>query len=66
MSSPLILLLGVIIAVVVISGLVSGKIIAGSKGFEANYYSRKDNPLAYYAFIVIYSFIAIFIIYNSI
>jgi len=66
MPTQILLILGIIILGVVISGLVSGKIIAGSKGLEANYYSKKDNPLSYYAFIVIYSLIAIFIFYNSI
>ncbi len=66
MPTQILLILSVILLVVVISGLVSGKIIAGSKGFEANYYSKKDNPLSYYAFILIYSLIAIFIFFKSI
>lgn len=66
MPPQILFIFGVIILIIVISGLVSGKVIAGSKGLEANYYSKKDNPFLYYGFLVIYSLIATFIFYNLI
>jgi len=61
MPPQLLFILGVIIVVIVICGLFSGKIIAGSRGLAPNYYSRKDNPLLYYIFLVTYALIATFI-----
>lgn len=66
MSPQILFILGVTIVIMVISGLISGKVVAGSKGLEANYYSKKDKPLLYYSFLVIYSLIATFIFYHLI
>lgn len=65
MPKEMVFILGIVIVLAIISGLVTGKIIAGSRGLKANYYSRKENPFLYYAFIFIYSVIAFLIFNNS-
>lgn len=45
-------------------GLVSGKVIAGSKGLRSNYYVRKEQPGLYYLFITIYLAIGLFIVWH--
>lgn len=45
--------------------LVTGRIIAGSRGFKANTYSREDEPFLYYFFLIFYSLIALFVFWNS-
>ena len=54
MPIPLLALLGVILIGIGVWGLVSGKVVAGSRGLSANFYTRKDSPLLYYGFIFIY------------
>lgn len=66
MQSPLFVILGVILVIMGIVGLLSGKIMAGSKGLKANYYSKADNPVLYYAFVFIYIAIGAFVIIKSV
>ena len=66
MSSLLLGVLGVTIVVMAVSGLITGKVIAGARGLQANYYYRKENPFLYYSFIFVYLAIASFILYNVI
>lgn len=61
MSESLLTLLGVVLIGVGLWGLVSGKVVAGSRGFKSNYYSRKDSPLLFYSFVFIYISIGFFI-----
>jgi len=46
-------------------GLISGKVMAGSRGLRPHYYSRKDSPVLFYLFVVIYLGIAILILVTS-
>lgn len=46
--------LGVILIGAGVLGLVSGKVVAGSRGLRSNFYTRKGNPFLYYSFIFIY------------
>lgn len=54
MPKPLLALLGIILIGIGAWGLVSGKVVAGSRGLRSNFYTRKDSPLLYYSFITIY------------
>ncbi|MBK1874462.1 hypothetical protein FE848_14650 [Marinobacter sp. 1-3A] len=54
MPKPLLMLLGIISIGVGVWGLVSGKVIAGSRGLQSNFYTKQDSPLLYYSFIFIY------------
>lgn len=54
-------IIGVVLIGVVVFSLLSGKIIAGSRGLSANYYYRKDNPVLFYFFVVVYASISAFI-----
>lgn len=58
-------ILGIILMMIGLWGLFSGKVIAGSRGFQANYYSRHDNPAIYYFFVVIYMGIGAFVLVQS-
>lgn len=66
MQTLLLTAIGIIIIVVAIWGLITGKIIAGSRGLQPNYYYRNDNPFLYFSFIVIYLLIGSYILYHSI
>lgn len=61
----LFLILGLILICVALWGLLTGKVIAGSRGFKSNYYTRADNPLLYYIFIVFYICVGVFITVQS-
>ncbi|PSF07042.1 hypothetical protein C7H09_10770 [Marinobacter fuscus] len=62
MPKPLLMLLGIISIGVGVWGLVSGKVIAGSRGLRSNFYTRQDNPRLYYSFIFIYFAVGFFIV----
>lgn len=48
--SPLVLnIVSLIIIAMAVMGLVTGKIMAGSRGFSVNYYSKEDNPFLLFA-----------------
>lgn len=65
MHTPLFVLLGIVIIAMGIWGLVAGKVVAGSKGLQPNYYYRKDSPFLYYSFIFIYLLIGAFVLYGA-
>lgn len=65
MPKPLLVLLGVLVIVMGLWALVTGKVVAGSKGFKSNYYYKKDDPFLYYAFIGIYLVIGAFVLYST-
>ncbi len=58
--SPLLLkIISLIIIGMATWGLISGKVMAGSRGLQPNYYTKQDNPFSYYCFICIYFFIGL-------
>ena len=46
-------------------GLVSGRILAGSRGLRPNYLAKEDSPLLYTCFVCIYAAIGAFLISMS-
>ena len=54
MPESLLVLIGTILVTVGFWGLISGKVIAGSRGFHSNFYTKKDSPFLYYSFVFIY------------
>ena len=65
MSSTLLIVISLILITMAIWGLISGKVMAGSRGLRPHYYSRKDSPVLFYLFVVIYLGIAILILVTS-
>ncbi len=64
--SPLLLrALGVIPIIMAILAVMTGKVMAGSRGFQTNYYTKQDNPALYYGFICVYLLIGAFVVLNS-
>jgi hypothetical protein len=61
----LVIILGLILIIIGLWGLFTGKVIAGSRGFQANYYSRHKNPSFYYFFVIIYIGIGTFALVQS-
>lgn len=55
------LLLGLVLIAVGVWGLVRGEVMAGSRGLKANTYTRQDNPVLFYLFVVMYLVAGIFI-----
>lgn len=66
MPTTILPLLGIIILFIAFFGIISGKVIAGSRGLHPNYYSRSDNPFLYYSFLGIYLLFGSFILYHSV
>lgn len=62
MSKSLLALIGVILIGVGLWGLISGKVVAGSRGLSSNFYTKKDSPFLYYSFVFIYLSIGFFIL----
>ena len=64
--SPLLLrILGVILIIMAIWALITGKVVAGSRGLQANCYTKQDNPFLYYLFICGYLLIGLLVLLNS-
>lgn len=64
--SPLLLkIIGVLAIGMAVWALITGKVMAGARGLKANYYFRKESPLLFYGFIVIYLFIGAVVLSNS-
>ncbi|HSH49038.1 MAG TPA: hypothetical protein VK991_10675 [Halomonas sp.] len=61
MPIPLLLIVGAALLLAAASALLTGKVIAGSKGLKANYYSRDGEPGLYYLFLTVYVLIGVFI-----
>jgi len=55
----------IVLLVLAVWGLISGEVVAGSRGFRSNVYKRKTNPVAFYFFVVFYLLIGSFVLYNS-
>lgn len=51
-SSSILKVIGCLSLALAIYGLVSGKVVAGSRGFKTNYYYKGEQPGLYYFFIV--------------
>ena len=66
MQSPLFFILGLILLSIGGYGLLTGKIMAGSKGFTPHYYDRISNPFLFYLFAFMYIGIGIFVIVMNI
>lgn len=49
----------------VVYALVSGKIMAGSRGFKAQYYYRDEQPFLYYAFLMVYVLAGILVLLQT-
>lgn len=65
MSKSFLILVGILLIGMAIWGMISGKIIAGSRGLVSNFYTQKDNPFLFYSFIFIYIAIGAFILKNT-
>lgn len=65
MPAPLLVIIGFILLIMGIWGMVTGKIIAGSRGIHANYYHKSENPFFYYTFVFIYLFIGALVLYKA-
>ena len=64
--SPLLLkIIGVLAIGMAVWALITGKVMAGARGLKANFYNRKESPLLFYGFIVIYLFIGAVVLSNS-
>lgn len=59
------LLLGLILIFMGIWGLLTGKVMAGSRGLKSNYYTKFDSPVLYYIFIIFYLCIGTFVTVQS-
>lgn len=44
--------------------LVSGRVMAGSRGLQPNYYTRNENPFLYFFFLIFYAATALLIFLN--
>jgi hypothetical protein len=61
--SPLVLkIIGLLLIAATTWGLISGRVIAGSRGFRANYYTRRRHFFAYAFFIILYFAIGIILL----
>ena len=65
MTATLLLLMGIFILAMAVLGIVTGKVVAGSRGLKANHYHREDEPLQYWGFVVIYLLIGSFTVYQA-
>ena len=54
MPAPVVLIAGLAALTLALWALVSGKVMAGSRGFKANYDCREDEPFLYYGFLTVY------------
>lgn len=51
--------------VVGIWGLLTGKVMAGSKGFATLYYQKSSQPVLYYFFIILYLSVGMLAIWHA-
>ena len=65
MTATLLLLMGIFILAMAVLGIVTGKVVAGSKGLKANHCYREDEPLLYWGFVVIYLLIGSFTVFQA-
>lgn len=63
--SPLLLkIISLILIGMAVWGVISGKIMAGSRGLKPNYYTKKDHPFLYGCFICVYLLIGVFLMFK--
>ena len=65
MPSPFLVIAGLAILMMVLYALVSGKIMAGSRGFKTQYYYRDEQPFLYYVFLMIYLLAGILVLLQT-
>ena len=65
MTAPVLLIAGLVMLALAVIAIVSGKVIAGSRGLKANYYYRQDQPLLYYFFVIFYLLVGLFVIFQA-
>ena len=54
-------ILGLVIVAIGVWGLIRGEVMAGSRGFKANTYTRKDQPVLFYLFVALYLAAGVFV-----
>ena len=65
MTATLLLLMGIFILAMAVLGIVTGKVVAGSRGLKANHYHRDGEPLLYWGFVAVYLLIGSFTVYQA-
>ena len=65
MPQPFLAIGGLVILTMALHALVSGKVMAGSRGFKAHYYYRQDQPFRYYSFLSIYVLAGSFVLFQT-
>lgn len=60
------LILGLILIIIGVLGLFTGKVLAGARGLKPNYYSKHENPKLHFIFIAFYILIGGFVVASSI
>lgn len=61
MPNSLVTLIAIMLIANYTYALITGKVVAGSKGLRTNFYKRHESPFAFYSFIVLYAAIALFL-----
>lgn len=62
MPPVIVKIIGLMAIAVALWGLVSGAVVAGSRGFRAHFYRKQENPFAFYLFVCIYGVIGLFLL----
>ncbi|MCO5104597.1 MAG: hypothetical protein M9919_11385 [Burkholderiaceae bacterium] len=57
--------LGMVLIAVGIWGFWAGEVMAGSRGFKANTYTREDNPVLFYLFVAMYVLAGVFVVMSK-
>lgn len=65
MPTPVVVIAGMAAWAMVVWALVSGKVMAGSRGLKTHYYDRQDQPLPYCGFVIVYFCVGTFLLYNA-
>lgn len=65
MPAPFLAMGGLVVLMVAVHALVTGKAMAGSRGFKAHCYHREDPPLLYCFFLTFYLLAGSLALYQS-
>ena len=65
MSPILLKIIGIIILIMGVWGIFTGRVMAGSRGLQPNYYDRNESPFLFYIFISIYVTIGLFVLFKG-
>ncbi len=65
MSPAILKIIGVIVIIIGFWGILSGRVMAGSRGLQPNYYDRNENPVLFYFFICIYIGIGLLVLLKA-